>query len=321
MRIVVTGGAGFIGGNLCRELLGRGHTVAVLDDLSTGSADNLPGAGTASGPERADGIDLTVGSILDPVALDEVCEHADAIVHLAALGSVPRSIAAPLPTLATNAEGTAQVLDAARRHGGLHMVMAGSSSVYGANPELPKHEGLVPAPLSPYAASKLAAEAYSLAWSRSYALPVLAFRFFNVFGPLQSPDHAYAAVVPRFVAAALAGEPLTIYGDGLQSRDFTFVGTVVAVLADAVERTVTSPEPVNLAFGTRTTLLDLVAELEAQLGMPLQVRHEPERAGDVRHSQAANDRLLGLFPQATAVPLADGVRATVDWMRARPAAR
>ena len=132
---------------------------------------------------------------------------------------------------------------------------------------------------------------------------------------LQSPHHAYAAVVPRFVAAALAGEPLTIYGDGLQSRDFTYVGTVAAVLADAVERTVTSPHPVNLAFGTRTTLLDLVGQLGELLARPLEVRHEPERVGDVKHSQAANDRLRELFPDATPVPLHTGLSATVDWMR------
>lgn len=309
MRIVVTGGAGFIGGNLCRALLANGHEVVVLDDLSNGREANLYGLR----------VRLVVGSILSTEVLDDACAGADAIVHLAALGSVPRSVAAPLPTLAANAEGTAQVLEAARRHGNLHVVVAGSSSVYGANPELPKHEGLVPRPLSPYAASKLATEAFALAWAQSYGLPVLAFRFFNVFGPLQAADHVYAAVVPRFVAAALAGEPLTVYGDGLQSRDFTYVGTVVSVIADAVERRVTSVEPVNLAFGTRTTLLEVVAELEQLLGHSLEVRHEPERAGDVRHSQAANDRLMALFPHATAVPLRDGLAATVEWMRTQVA--
>jgi len=308
MRVVVTGGAGFIGANLCRTLCAAGHEVVVLDDLSTGSLHNLDWASGAA-------LRLREGTVLDPHHLDDVCDGAHAIVHLAAIGSVPRSVAAPLPSLAANADGTAQVLEAARRHGNLHVVVAGSSSVYGANPTLPKHEQLATRPMSPYAASKLATEAYTLAWGHSYGLPVLAFRFFNVFGPLQSPHHAYAAVVPRFVDAALRGQPLTIYGDGLQSRDFTYVGTVVGVIADAVQRTVTSPEPVNLAFGSRVTLLDLVGELEAILGTRLTVHHEPERAGDVRHSQAANDSLLALFPGVRPVALVDGLRATVDWLR------
>jgi len=305
MRIVVTGGAGFIGANLCRTLVAAGHHVVVLDDLSTGSLSNLVG------------IDVRVveGSVLDDAALDDACAGADAIVHLAALGSVPRSVAAPLPTLAANATGTALVLEAARRHGGLHVVLAGSSSVYGANPTLPKHEGLLPQPMSPYAASKLATETYALAWGHSYGLPVLAFRFFNVFGPLQPADHIYAAVVPRFLAAALDGEPLTIYGDGLQSRDFTYVGTVAAIVQDAVERRVTCDGPVNLAFGSRVTLLDVVSHIESMLGTPLPVQHLPARVGDVRHSQAANERLLDLFPDAQPVSLDDGLRATLAWTR------
>jgi len=305
MRIVVTGGAGFIGANLCRTLDTGGHEVVVLDDLSGGSTANL--AGTSAR--------LIEGSVLSADALDEACAGADAIVHLAALGSVPRSVAAPLPTLAANATGTANVLEAARRHGGLHTIFSGSSSVYGANPTLPKHEGLLAQPLSPYAASKLASESYVLAWGQSYGLPVLSFRFFNVFGPLQSPHHVYAAVVPRFLAAALAGESLTVYGDGLQSRDFTYVGTVTALIAEALERRVTCAEPVNLAFGTRVTLLEVADEIAALLGHPLTVQHEAERTGDVRHSQAANDRLLELFPGAQAVGWRDGLRNTLAWMQ------
>lgn len=306
MRIVVTGGAGFIGANLCRALVEHGHGVVVLDDLSTGSAHNLDGLA----------VDLEVGSVVSPDALDRVCAGADAIVHLAALGSVPRSVEAPLPTLEVNVTGTANVLEAARRHGGLHTLLAGSSSVYGANPTLPKHEGLLPQPLSPYATSKLAAEALTLSWAASYGLPVLPFRFFNVFGPLQSADHVYAAVVPRFVAAALNDEPLVVYGDGEQSRDFTYVGTVVAVLVEALQRRVTSDGPVNLAFGSRVTLLELALEIGDLVHRPLPVQHLPERAGDVRHSQAANDRLLELFPAAQPTPLRTGLEATVRWMQA-----
>ena len=311
MRVVVTGGAGFIGANLCRTLAahaGIGEVVA-FDDLSAGSRTNLEGVAA----------ELVVGTILDTDALTAVCAGADAIVHLAAIGSVPRSVADPLPTHDANTTGTMNVLQAARvaRPGGAQVVVAGSSSVYGANPTLPKHEGLAPRPLSPYAATKLATEAYALAWGSSYGLPVLSFRFFNVFGPLQPADHVYAAVVPRFVAAALAGTPLTVYGDGTQSRDFTYVGTVAGVITDAVVRRVTHPEPVNLAFGTRNTLLQLIALLEEQLGTTVAVQFEPPRAGDVAHSQADHSRLDSLFPGVTPVSLTDGLRATIDWMSGR----
>ena len=171
--------------------------------------------------------------------------------------------------------------------------------------------------MSPYAASKLATESYALAWHHSFGLPVLAFRFFNVFGPLQPPGHAYAAVVPSFVSAALEGRPLCVHGDGRQSRDFTFVGTVAAVLTAAVARRVTAPEPVNLAYGTRTDLLSLIELLSDIVGHPLEVEHVEPRAGDVRHSQADDSRLRALFPDVVPVPLREGLEATVDWLSAR----
>ncbi|MDO8392286.1 MAG: NAD-dependent epimerase/dehydratase family protein [Actinomycetota bacterium] len=311
MRVIVTGGAGFIGANLCGALAAHPaiDTVVAFDDLSTGRRENLHGVNA----------ELVVGTILDPEALATVCAGAHAIVHLAAIGSVPRSVADPLPTHFANATGTVNVLQAAREAttGGAQVVVAGSSSVYGANPALPKHEDLATRPLSPYAASKLATEAYALAWAASYQLPVMSFRFFNVFGPLQPADHAYAAVVPRFVAAALAGQPLTVHGDGTQSRDFTYVGTVAGVITDAVVRRVTSLEPVNLAFGTRHTLLQVIELLEQQLGRTLDVQFEPTRAGDIAHSQAAHHRLDALFPGVVPVSLADGLRATVQWMAGR----
>jgi UDP-glucose 4-epimerase len=309
---VVTGGAGFIGANLCRALCAHAaiSEVVAYDDLSSGSRANLAGLD----------VQLVEGSILDTDALRRGCAGADAIVHLAAIGSVPRSVADPVPSHLANATGTVNVLEAARRTGrgqaGAHVVVAGSSSVYGANPTLPKHEDLAPRPLSPYAASKLATEAYALAWQASYGLPVLSFRFFNVYGPLQPADHAYAAVVPRFVAAALAGEPLIVYGDGSNSRDFTYVATVADVVTDAVVRTVTSADPVNLAFGTRHTLLQIVAELETLLGRPLPTQFEAARTGDVAHSQAAHERIDKLFPGVQPVSLTDGLRATVEWMTA-----
>jgi UDP-glucose 4-epimerase len=187
--------------------------------------------------------------------------------------------------------------------------------VYGANPVLPKSEDLATRPLSPYGATKLATEAYALAYGYSYQLPVLAFRFFNVFGPLQPAGHAYAAVIPLFVDAALSHRPLTVHGDGTQSRDFTYVGTLTAVVTDAIIRRVTNPEPVNLAFGSRITLLEVIGELERIVGYPVERLHEPTRPGDVPHSQADNARLSALFEGIQAVPFRDGLRATVEWMR------
>jgi UDP-glucose 4-epimerase len=306
VSIVVTGGAGFIGANLCRRLAAAGETVVALDDLSTGNAENL-----------AD-LDVTLieGTILDPAALDRALTDARAVVHLAARPSVPRSITDPMASHLANATGTVEVLEAARRAGNPHVIVASSSSVYGANPTLPKHEDLATLPLSPYGASKLATEAYALAYQQSFGLPALAFRFFNVFGPLQAAGHAYAAVVPAFVAAALEGRPLVVHGDGKQSRDFTFVDTVTEVIADAIAREVTSPGPLNLAFGTRTDLLSLIAELEHVLDTSLEVEHVETRAGDVKHSQADSTRLQELFPDVVPTALPDALRATVDWFRA-----
>ena len=306
MKVVVTGGAGFIGANLCRALLRADiDEVVAVDDLSTGSATNL------------DGVDarLVEATILDPDALDAAFDGADAVVHLAARPSVPKSIADPMASHDANATGTAQVLEAVRRAGGPHLIVASSSSVYGANPTLPKREDLRPQPLSPYAAQKLAAETYTLAWAHSFGLDVLAFRFFNVFGPLQTAGHAYAAVVPAFIDAALAGRPVPVHGDGCQTRDFTFIDSVTDVITDAVRRRVTSADPINLAFGGRFTLLDVIAVLEQLLGQTLDREHQAPRAGDVRDSQADQTRLRSLFPDIEPVPLDEGLRRTIDWFR------
>jgi len=305
MKVVVTGGAGFVGANLCRALVQTEGVdqVLVLDDVSTGFWSNLDGVAV----ERVE------GSILDTAILQDCVNGADSVVHLAARPSVPRSIAQPVPSHQANATGTMNVLEAARHAGGCQVIVSSSSSVYGANPRLPKHEDLAARPMSPYAASKLAAESYTLAWQHSYGMPTLAFRFFNVFGPLQAAGHAYAAVVPAFISAALAGEPLVVHGDGTQSRDFTYVDTVCGVLTEAVLRRVSSPDPTNLAFGTRTTLLEVIALLEDLLDRPLQVQFTQTRAGDVPHSQAANDRLRALFPDLQPVDLRTGLAATIAW--------
>jgi UDP-glucose 4-epimerase len=306
MKVVVTGGAGFIGANLCRELVSRPEIsqVIALDNLSTGRASNLDGVPA----------ELVEGSILDERLLGEVVDGADAVVHLAARPSVPRSIADPVASHDANATGTMYVLEACRR-GGTYAVLASSSSVYGSVAELPKHEDLATRPLSPYAASKLAAEAYLLAYSAAYQLPALALRFFNVYGPLQPAGHAYAAVVPAFVDAAMRGEPVRVHGDGQQTRDFTYVGTVARVLADAVIRRVSSPAPVNLAFGSRISLLDLVTKLSTLLDRQIEVAHEAPRTGDVRDSQAADARLRALFPDVQPVSLDEGLTRTVEWFR------
>ena len=310
VKVVITGGAGFIGANLARIMSNTDEITEVVafDNLSTGFRTNLDGLDTSV-------VRLVEGDILNPDEIDAAIAGASAVVHLAARPSVPRSVKDPVASHHANATGTLNVLEAARRAGDVQVIVASSSSVYGSNPELPKHEDLATRPLSPYAASKLATEAYALAYGSSYGMATLAFRFFNVFGPLQAAGHAYAAVIPAFVDAALAGRPLPVHGDGTQSRDFTYVDTVASVITDAVLRRVSSPEPVNLAFGSRTNLLEVIELLKGELGTDLAVAFQPSRTGDVPHSQAANDRLRALFPDIEPVDLATGLTRTVEWFR------
>jgi UDP-glucose 4-epimerase len=304
MQVAITGGAGFIGSNLCKSLLARGHTVRVLDDLSTGYLRNLD----------ALAVDFTQGSIEDAALVAEWCKGSSAVVHLAARGSVPRSLAEPIRTDEVNVRGSLNVYEAAREHGA-HVIVASSSSVYGANTASPKIETLQPRPMSPYAASKLACESYALSWGSSYGTDVLVFRFFNVYGPGQAAGHAYAAVVPRFVHAALSGEKAEIYGDGQQSRDFTFVGSVCSAIVDALERRLVYAEPVNLAFGANQSVLELRSLIEEVAGAPVRYRFAEPRTGDVRHSQADPTRFRSLFPDVVAVDLRQGIEETVRWMR------
>jgi len=300
----VTGGAGFIGANLVRALSdGPDNDIVVLDDLSFGFRSNLDGLDVA----------FVEGSILDEDLLATAMEGVSSVVHLAARSSVPRSIAHPLAAHEDNTTGTVRVLEAARAQGDVQVIVASSSSVYGANDTLPKHEGLAARPVSPYAASKLATEAYTLAWGHSYDMPVLALRFFNVFGPLQPPLHTYAAVIPAFLSAAMQGQPLTVHGDGTQCRDFTYVDTVVSVIVDAIQRRVSHLEPLNLAFGQKITLLEVISELEVVLDRKLPVDFQPSRVGDVARSQADSSALRRLFPDITPSDFADGLRATADW--------
>lgn len=306
MRVLITGGAGFIGSNLARHLTtwGEPMEVSIVDDLSTGSRRNLEGLDA----------DFAEASILDLEALRSSAAGVDAVVHLAAIPSVPRSIGNPRASHEANTTGTLNVLEVAREADVEHVIVASSSSVYGSNPKLPKSEFDWTRPMSPYAVSKQATEGYALAYQFSYGLKTLAYRFFNVYGPGQAAGHAYAAVIPKFLDAALNGRPLEIHGDGTQSRDFTYVDTVCAVIRDALVRRVYSPDPVNLAFGTNTTLLDLVALMEEQLGHLLETTFTAPRVGDVKASQADNHRVRELFPDVEAVSLEEGLAATVEWV-------
>lgn len=303
MRLLITGGAGFIGSNLARLALDRGHDVVIIDDLSTGYRHNVEGIE----------VDFRQASILDEVALADAMRGIEAVAHLSALGSVPRSIANPGATHEANATGTLRVVEAARRAGGPHLTVASSSSVYGMNPALPKTEREWVRAMSPYAVSKLAAEQYTLAAQQSFGMETLAFRFFNVYGPRQMPGHVYAAVIPIFLDLLLRGEALPINGDGSNSRDFTFVDTVCETLLDAAERRVIHPEPVNLAFGTNTSLMALIEEIRLVSGTSPEIYHREPRTGDVPHSQAANATLRALFPDVHGVPLKHGLEKTLEW--------
>ena len=304
MRVLVTGGAGFIGSNLCRALAPEVDSVVVLDDLSTGSAANLDGLD----------VELRVGSVLDGDLVADAVSRADAVVHLAARGSVPRSLADPLRTHQVNATGTLQVLDAVRRHDA-HLVWSSSSSVYGPGAVIPQIETATPAPASPYSASKIAGEAYAASFTACFGLDVLTLRFFNVYGPHQSVGHAYAAVIPTFIERALAGEPITIHGDGQQRRDFTHVSVVTTVLRQALLCRTTAPGPVNLALGGGQSVSEIAAEVMAAVGTDVEIVRTDPRAGDIRHSRADPSRLLALFPDAAPVPLQTGLGDTVAWYR------
>lgn len=302
MRVLVTGGAGFIGTHVCQDLLRRGHAVDVLDDLSTGCRDNLAGLP----------VGLYLGTVADPDVVAAASRKVDAVVHLAAVASVPDSFERPADTLRVNAVGTHNVLEAARATGA-HVVVASSASIYGDDAAARKHESAEPLPSSPYAVSKLVAELYATAWQRAFGLPTLTFRFFNVFGPLQRPSPSAGAVVPAFITAALAGAELSVLGDGRQVRDFVPVTTAAAVIAEAVERRLVHPAPVNLALGGSTSLLDLIAHLEEILGRRLPTRHLPARQGDIRSSCADDSLFRRLFPGVATPSITDTLRDTVAW--------
>ncbi len=308
-KYCVTGGAGFIGSNLTRFLLDKGHDVVVVDNYATGKPANLA--------DVRDRIEMIEGDIRDRAAMDRAIVGVSAIFHQAALGSVPRSVADPLTSHDVNVNGTITVLEAARAAGVRRIVFAASSSAYGDQAESPKHEGMVPAPISPYAANKLACESYLQAYAAVYGLETLCLRYFNVFGPYQDPAGAYAAVIPAFVSRILRGERPVIYGDGEQSRDFCYIDNVCLAnwLAATAPAKLCRGQALNIACNARTSLNQIIAQLRTLLDSDIEPIYEPMRAGDVMHSQADVSRAketIGYEPQ---VYFEEGLNRAIDWYR------
>jgi len=302
MKVLVTGGAGFVGTNLTLSLLEHGYDVKIFDDLSTGLEQNIP--------KDAEFINA---SLLDTSNLNNAIKDCDVVVHLGARGSVPRSIKDPIATHDVNSSGTLNVLEAARGSGS-HYIFSSSSSVYGSNMTLPKSEDMVLRPLTPYAASKMSGEALSLAYAKSYELPVSTFRFFNIFGPWQRPDHEYAAVLPKWISKCLKGNEIEVFGDGLQTRDFTYVGTVVNIILSCISKKILHPEPVNLAYGNNISLNQVLEIMK--LNFPtLKVKYLPPRKGDVLHSKNDPKLIRALYPDITLDKFEVSLQKTIDWFK------
>jgi len=311
---LVTGGAGFIGSSLTRALVERGERVRVIDNFFSGRRENLA--------DIASRIELVEADILDEPLLAKAMHEIEVVFHEAAIPSVPRSIAQPVASHEANATGTLRVLEQARRSNVRRVVYAASSSAYGDTPTLPKVETMRPMPLSPYAAAKLAGEQYCQVYARAYGLETVCLRYFNVFGPRQDPLSEYAAVIPRFITAAIEGKGLTIFGDGTQSRDFCFIeNTVDANLrAAAAPAADVSGRVFNIACGAATTLNDVALRIGEQLGKKLEVRHAPGRVGDVKHSLADIGEARQRLGYTAAIDFAEGLRRTVNWYVAAQAA-
>jgi len=304
---LVTGGAGFIGSHLVEALLGRGHMVRVVDNFSTGKRENISGF--------INRIELLTGDLSESETARRAVDGISCIFHQAALGSVPRSVADPLSTHRSNVDGTLNLLIEARSAGVRRIVVAGSSSVYGANPALPKNESLLIAPLSPYAVTKAVQELYARAFFATYGLETVTLRFFNVYGPRQDPHSIYAAVIPRFITALLTKKQPVIYGDGEQTRDFTYVEDVVEANLKAMDADGAAGEVLNVAAGGQASINQLLHEISSIMGVKADPVHEPLRVGEVRHSRADNSRakeLLGWQPRTS---LKEGLKKTVEYFR------
>jgi nucleoside-diphosphate-sugar epimerase len=319
---LVTGGAGFIGSHLVEELLRRGHRVRIVDNFVTGKHDNIDAAVSAareSTPELQ-APELITGDLADEAVARQAVAGIEYVLHQAAIPSVPRSVKDPIASNRANIDATLNVLVAARDAGVKRVVYAGSSSAYGDTPTLPKHEEMAPNPLSPYALQKLVGEQYMTMFTRLYGLETVTIRYFNVFGPRQDPGSAYSGVISRFLLALTEGEPPVIFGDGEQTRDFTYVANVVDGVLRAAEAANAAGEVINVATGGRISLNQLLQTLQRLTGDTSAARHEPARAGDVRDSQAdiaKAERLLGYRPL---VLLDDGLQRTLAWFQQKPAA-
>jgi nucleoside-diphosphate-sugar epimerase len=311
-QFLVTGGAGFIGSHLVERLLADGHAVRVLDNFSTGKRENLAFKAAASAGRR---LEVIEGDLRDRLAVRQASEGVEVVFHQAALASVQRSIDDPELVNAVNVGGTLHVLEAARAAGVRRVVFAGSSSVYGDAQELPKHEGQRPVPISPYGVSKLAGEEYVRVFHHVYQLETVTLRYFNVFGPRQTADSEYAAVIPIFLSRIFRGERPIIYGDGEQSRDFTFIADVVAANLKAADAPRAAGQTMNIACGARHTVKSLCLALIELSGFDSSPIHADPRPGDVRHSEADVSRARDLIGYAPAIDFATGLRRTFEWFR------
>jgi UDP-glucose 4-epimerase len=301
-RVLVTGGAGFIGSNLVRALLDRGDDVRVLDNFSTGNRANLEGLG----------VEVVEGELRSYERVHNAVRGVDLVFHLGALGSVPRSVQDPLTSSAVNVEGTLNVLLAARDEGVRRVVFSSSSSVYGTRKELPVHEELAPDPISPYGVAKLAAERYCVAFSRVYeSFESVVVRYFNVFGPRQSPHSQYAAMVPLFISAIAAGRPVTVYGDGEQRRDFTYVDNVVDATMRAGDVAEANGRIFNVAASAPATVNQVAASIGSILGVEVVKEHGPPRPGDIRDSWADVTAARDVLGWEPTVDLEEGLRRTI----------
>lgn len=304
---LVTGGAGFIGSHIVSALLARGDTVRVLDNLCTGNRANVAAFGGK--------VEFVEGDLVNSRDVQRALEGVEVVFHQAALASVPRSVDTPLDTNASCVTGTVTLLDVARRVGVRRVVFAGSSSVYGDQPTPAKHENLLPQPLSPYAAAKVAGEMYCQAFTSTYGLETVTIRYFNVFGQRQDPKSQYAAVIPKFITEMLAGRRPTIFGDGKQSRDFTYIDNIVHGNLLAADAPSAIGQTINVACGESFNLLDLVAGINKALGTNMEPIFEPARVGDVRESLADISLARKLLKYEPTVGFEEGLRQTVDYYR------
>ncbi len=312
MRYLVTGGAGFIGSNLTRALLATGQTVRVLDNFLTGKRENLAGLAEVHGGS----FELVEGDLCDLATVRKAAKGIEYVLHQGALPSVPRSVADPVLSNAINVGGTVNLLVAARDAAVHRVVFAASSSAYGDTPALPKRESMTPNPKSPYAAQKLVGEHYMRIFHEIHGLETVSLRYFNVFGPRQDPKSMYAAVIPRFITAVLRGEPPTLYGDGLQTRDFTYIDNVVQANLAACEAPGTAcGKVINIACGERVSLLDILEIVYGLARKRVPPKFEPGRAGDVRDSLADISLARELLSYDPKVPFAKGLAATFDWFQ------